>query len=425
MLPRSRKNSDEVHLMMGAVEPATSPTASTASTDLPTTNAPTSASSVTATAASTSSASNSGTGVSSSVRNRMSRDFVVIKIVARIVLQLVRKFWAFSSAAVLSIVLFYWLCGGLLAFCFMVFACTGLLYHAGDKLLYHPDQPNNARIYVPSPSLVGMAFESLHIRSKDHTRLHCFFIKAAAAATSQQQPSQPLHPTVLFFHGNAGNIGHRILCIKDLVQKLGCNVCLLEYRGYGHSDGTPSEEGLYLDAQAALDHLLGRPDVDPSKVVVFGRSLGGAVAIDLCSRAENRDKVAALLVENSFTCIPDIARVLFNIRPIRLIPAWFYKNKFNSSWKVRRISGTPTLFLSGMNDNLVPSGMMTELFNACGSHSKHLAKFPGGTHNETWNCRHYIATISYFFDEIIQLNGLPKENLHPPPTLVSSSHSVV
>lgn len=209
-----------------------------------------------------------------------------------------------------------------------------------------------------------------------------------------------------------------------MVVKLNCNVCLLEYRGYGHSDGSPSEEGLYLDAQAALDHLLSRRDVDPARIVVFGRSLGGAVAIDLCSRAENRDKIAALLVENSFTSIPDIAKVLFNFKAIRLIPKWFYKNKFNSRWKGKRIA-TPSLFLSGSGDNLVPPSMMTELFNACGSDSKHLAKFPGGTHNETWSCRHYIATISYFFEEIVQLNGLPKERLRPPPTLVSCSQSVV
>ena len=81
-------------------------------------------------------------------------------------------------------------------------------------------------------------------------------------------------PTVLYFHGNAGNIGHRLMNVKGFVQMLGCNVCLLEYRGYGHSDGTPSEDGFYLDAQAALDYLVGRPDVDQRKIIVFGRSLG-------------------------------------------------------------------------------------------------------------------------------------------------------
>ena len=408
-MARSRKNSDEVKLLIGESSPSgadQSPSLEDA----------------------TASSSNGASGAN--------QDFIFIKIVARIVLQLLRKFWAFSSAAVLAIVLFYWLCGGILAFSFVAFACTGLLYHAGDKLLYHPDQPNNSRVYVPSPSIMGMAFESLYIKSKDQTRLHMFFIKS---------PAGSLAPTILFLHGNAGNIGHRIMCIKDLVFKIGCNVCLLEYRGYGHSDGSPCEDGMYLDGQAALDYLVSRPDVDQSKIVVFGRSLGGAVAIDLCSKMENRSKVSALIVENSFTSIPDIARVLFNFKLVKMIPKWFYKNRFDSRWKVKRLAN-PTLFISGSADNLVPPGMMTELFNACGADAKYLAKFAGGTHNDTWNCAHYLPTIAYFLEEvkfcdkgsiffdtdililqIVHLNGQqPRtERLRPPPTIVSSSQSIV
>merc|ERR1719222_945512 len=78
-------------------------------------------------------------------------DFVFIKIVARITLQLLRRFWAFSSAAALAIILFYWLCGGIVAFGLVAFALTGILYHSTDKFLYHPDQPAHARVYVPSP----------------------------------------------------------------------------------------------------------------------------------------------------------------------------------------------------------------------------------------------------------------------------------
>jgi len=363
-------------------------------------------------------------------KGKSEADFVMIKIVARIAIQLISRFWAFSSAALLSIVLFYWLCGGFFAFGLMIFACTGLLYHAGDRLLYHPDQPENARILVPSPAMVGLdSFESIYLNSKDKTRIHMFFIKpsnssnAGPGAGSSEMGAK--NATVLFFHGNAGNIGHRVLCVKSLVDQLKCNVCLLEYRGYGHSDGSPCENGLYLDAQAALDKVRGRSDVDPSRIVVFGRSLGGAVAIDLCSRAENRDKIAAMMVENSFTSIPDIARVLFNLKIVRMIPNWFHKNKYNSRWKSKRVA-TPSLFLSGSGDQLVPPKMMTDLFNSCGAETKLLAKFPGGTHNETWNCRHYIPTIEYFFNEVIQLNGIQRDRLRPPPTIVARNvHEVV
>ena len=104
-------------------------------------------------------------------------------------------------------------------------------------------------------------------------------------------------------------------------------------------------------------------------------------------------------VENSFTSIPDIARVLFNIKLVRMIPRWFHKNVYDSRWKAKRVP-VPALFLSGSGDTLVPPKMMTDLFNSCGSESKLLAKFPGGTHNETWNCRHYLNTIEYFFNEV-------------------------
>ena len=148
---------------------------------------------------------------------------------------------------------------------------SGILYHIPDRFLYHPDQPATARIYVQSPSTLGLTFENLYIKSKDSVRLHMFFIKQVSETLTASSP------TVLYLHGNAGNIGHRLSNVKDWVQKLGCNVCLLEYRGYGHSDGSPNEEGLYMDAQAALDYLVGRPDVDQRKIIIFGRSLGMSV----------------------------------------------------------------------------------------------------------------------------------------------------
>ena len=128
-------------------------------------------------------------------------DFVFIKIVARMALQVMRRFWAFTSAALLALILFYWLCGGLIAFALVVLGATGILYHAGDRLLYHPEQPPTSRVYVPSPSMVGLTFESVFIKSKDSTRIHMFLVK--------QEPPERVSraPTLLFLHGNAGNIG--------------------------------------------------------------------------------------------------------------------------------------------------------------------------------------------------------------------------
>lgn len=345
-------------------------------------------------------------------KEKPSPDFVFIKIVARITLQLLRKFWAVSSAGALAIILFYWLCGGIVAFVLVAFAISGILYNASDRLLYHPDQPSSARVFVPSPAMLGLAFENVYIRSKDSTRLHMFLVK------QPEEAKYSAAPTILYLHGNAGNVGHRLMNVKGLVQYLGCNVALLEYRGYGHSDGSPSEEGLYLDAQAGLDYLQERPDIDHDKIIVFGRSLGGAIAIDLCSRVENANRVACLLVENTFTGIPDIARVLFNFKFVRCLPRWFYKNQYLSRVKVPRLT-TPVLFLSGTSDQLIPSKMMLQLYNSTSSETKKLARFPGGSHNETWMCPQYYQTIAYFLEEVVKLSEPTRQRINLPTTLVN------
>lgn len=112
-----------------------------------------------------------------------------------------------------------------------------------------------------------LPYENIFVRSGDGTMLHLFFIR-------QEGELGLKAPTVVFFHGNAGNIGHRLQNTVGIFQNLQCNVLMLEYRGYGLSQGTPSEAGLYMDARAALDFLASRPDVNHKEVVVFGRSLG-------------------------------------------------------------------------------------------------------------------------------------------------------
>jgi len=335
-------------------------------------------------------------------------DFQFIKIIARIVLVLLRRFWAFSGATILVICLFYWLYGGLFAFALVCFGLSGLLYQAGDRLLYHPDQPPHSRIFVPTPQMFNLPFENLFISARDGTQLHMFLVKQDSHTA----------PTLLYLHGNAGNIGHRLVNVKSLYATIGCNVALLEYRGYGRSEGSPSEEGMNMDAQAALNYLSNRGDIASDRIIVFGRSLGGAVAVDLATRSDNKDKLAAVILENTFTSIPEIARTLFPFKAVRCIPVWFYKNQFKSRRKACRLT-QPTLFLSGLDDQLIPPAMMTELYTACGSPVKRLARFPGGSHNETWGCKDYYQTINYFLDEVLYLHresGRPR--VESPSALV-------
>lgn len=144
----------------------------------------------------------------------------------------------------------------------------GILYQSEDHLLYHPELPTHARVFVPIPTMFGLPYENLYIRSADGTLLHMFFIKQPLTERSTKCP------TIVFFHGNAGNIGHRLSNASGLFHTLKCNLLLLEYRGYGLSEGVPSEEGLYMDARSAVDYITTRSDINKSEIVIFGRSLG-------------------------------------------------------------------------------------------------------------------------------------------------------
>lgn len=107
----------------------------------------------------------------------------------------------------------------------------------------------------------------------------------------------------MMFHGNAGNIGHRVPIAKVLEENLGCNVLMLEYRGYGMSSGTPNENGLMIDAQTGLDWIRNDKETKGNKIVIYGQSLGGAVAIQLVERNQKAGDVAGLILENTFTSI--------------------------------------------------------------------------------------------------------------------------
>ncbi|KAK9738540.1 Serine aminopeptidase, S33 [Popillia japonica] len=298
------------------------------------------------------------------------------------------KIWAYSGIVLFVCFVLYYFYGGIFAFILLIFAATGIIYHAEDNFLFNPDLPSHSRVFVPIPSMYNLPYESVQIKSIDGTMINMFFIH-------QPQERQRQSPTIVFFHGNAGNMGHRLQNCVGLYHNLHCNILLVEYRGYGLSEGTPSEEGLYMDARASIDYLYSRNDINHSEIIVFGRSLGGAVAIDLASRAEYAEKIWCLVVENTFTSIPDMAKVLLQWRLLNYLPLICYKNKFISLYKVIHLR-IPTLFISGMADTLVPPRMMTELHNRCASSKKQLLKLNSGTHNETWTLPGYYHALAVF-----------------------------
>ena len=130
------------------------------------------------------------------------------------------------------------------------------------------------------------------IPTPDGEKLSAFYIRAPKARAQKL--------TVLMFHGNAGNIGHRVPIARMLMQRMGCNVFMLEYRGYGLSTGSPDENGLMIDAQTAFDYLRKRAETRDNDIVVFGQSLGGAVSIQLVAKNQNDHKLVGLVLENTF-----------------------------------------------------------------------------------------------------------------------------
>ncbi|RZF49302.1 hypothetical protein LSTR_LSTR012672 [Laodelphax striatellus] len=190
------------------------------------------------------------------------------------------QFWGMFALSVVVFFIIFSVYGGLLAFFLLGIVILAILYRAQDHLLYHPEDSFHSRTFVQIPHVVGLPYESIHLRSIDGTLIHLYFIR-------QREEEAPNAPTIVFLHGNAGNMGHRLHNAAALFRQLHCNLLMVEYRGYGLSQGRPSEHGLSMDARTAIDYLTARRDVNHRQIIVFG----GAVAIDLVARAEYAAKV--------------------------------------------------------------------------------------------------------------------------------------
>lgn len=282
----------------------------------------------------------------------------------------------------------------------IVVAGMALLVAFQEKLVYVPVLPGLTKSYPITPARLRLIYEDVWLRSSDGVKLHAWFIKLFPDCRG---------PTILFFQENAGNIAHRLEMVRIMLQRLQCNVFMLSYRGYGASDGFPSQHGITKDAQAALDHLSQRTDIDTSRIVVFGRSLGGAVGAVLTKN--NPDKVSALILENTFTSILDMAGVLLPFLK------WFIGGPgskgpkilnfvVRSPWSTIDIIGQveqPILFLSGLQDEMVPPSHMQMLYAKAAAHNRQctLVEFPTGMHMDTWlsGGDHYWKTVQQFLEQ--------------------------
>ncbi|EFC36651.1 hypothetical protein NAEGRDRAFT_59950 [Naegleria gruberi] len=382
--------------------------------------------------------------------------------------------------------MFYWLLGSIP---FVVL--FSLAYYKQNLLLYCNYMPRGqARILEYLPSIFNLPFEDIFLDTLDgQAKIHCWFLryvqpnsggidaaflqkksndkhdededgifsfhqnqtvgisnhaeehgkkkqKKSNVAMMQYKKQLQYTPTIIMFHGNAGNISHRLTNARDMYHTLKCNILMVEYRGYGKSTGEPSEEGLKNDAETAIRYLLEkRSDINPNNIFIFGRSLGGAVSIYLASKYANA--IRGVIVENTFMSIPKLIPAIFPYRFISPILQFFSVNKwdneatlrnaqFRNDYHRKRLNGDlPFLFISGRKDELIPATHMDTLIEIyCERFGEYcyVKRFDEGTHYGTWLCPGYYVNL-YKFVKKFRVNP-PVEPTKTRKHSVAKTHSL-
>ena len=245
---------------------------------------------------------------------------------------------------------------------YIIFSLGILILFVANTYLYM-NQPN--MVFYPSndvdvsPDDWGLSFEKVNLTTKNNVKISGWFI-----------PHPQAKKTVLFFHGNGGNISHRGDSIY-IFHKLKLNVLIIDYVGYGESEGSPSEQGLYQSADVAWQYLVFNKKIKPEKIIIFGRSLGGIVAVDLASRV----KAGGLILESTFSSVRDVVEIAFP-----LLSRFIYlRYSFDSFSKIKNIS-MPTLVIHSPDDGVIPFELGVKLFKGINT-EKDFLQIRGG-HND-------------------------------------------
>ena len=234
---------------------------------------------------------------------------------------------------------------------------VGIIFFAQASLLYYPNLAG--RGLSATPADIGLGYEDVRLTTADGVRLHGWFVPAADARA-----------TLLFLHGNAGNISHRLDSIA-IFHRLGLDVFIIDYRGYGQSDGKPGEQGTYRDADAAWRYLVEARGVDPARVVVFGRSLGAAIAAYLAAA----QRPGALILESPFVSVESMGKRLYPFLPVR----WLNRFGYETAEFARRIA-CPVLVVHSPSDEIIPFAEGRAVF-AAAPEPKQFLEIRGG-HND-------------------------------------------
>jgi uncharacterized protein len=256
-------------------------------------------------------------------------------------------------------------------------ALVVLLWFRQENMLFLPGIPS--RQLAASPADIGLEYEALRISTADGEELDAWWV-----------PARDERGVMLFFHGNAGNISHRLDSL-GIFNRLGLSVLILDYRGYGQSTGRPSEEGTYEDARAAWRYLAGERGIDDARIVLFGRSLGAAVATRLA--VEHRPR--ALIVESGFRSVPDLAAELYWFLPVRALA----RVEYPVEKLIARVQA-PVLVIHSSEDDIIPFSHGRALY-AAANPPKTLLELRGG-HNTGFllSGRAYVEGLDAFLKEI-------------------------
>jgi len=234
-----------------------------------------------------------------------------------------------------------------------------------------------------TPNDVNLEYEDVRIQTSDGLALQGWFIPGKAETGS--------NVTWLWFHGNGGNIGHRIGELALAHHRTEANIFIFDYRGYGESEGVPSEKGTYLDSHAVMEYLSSWSDVDPDRIVYLGHSLGAAVAVEL---ALTQPPMAMVLV-SPFASVHDMANLTLPFSPI----GWLVRNHYDSISRIQQLD-VPVLILHGDQDETVPISQGRKLYGAA-NQPKRFQVLEGAAHNDTFEVvpEQYWGTIEAFLAE--------------------------
>jgi len=245
------------------------------------------------------------------------------------------------------------------------------LYVFQPRLVYFP-----VKALAATPAAVGLAYEDVHLGNDDATRVHGWYL-----------PGRDDAHTLLFLHGNAGNISHRLDSLR-MFNSLGLNVLIIDYSGYGQSGGTPGEQQSYADARLAWQYLTDTRGVAAERMVIFGRSLGGGVATWLATQA----RPAGLILESAFTSVPALARKYYPIFPV----AWLARIRYDNAARLPEVH-CPVLIVHSRDDELIPIDHGRALFELAPDPKRFVEL--RGDHNSAFmlSGEHYRQGLAEFF----------------------------